>query len=1057
MLVVETLVALVEHSLLYEPTPVPVFQLVLNSVGAGPGTSRSAIADVLAESAASSIVRHIPCVPPNVPSETILEELAAWAGLGAGAGGGVGGEEQRGSHWATSFAGGGSALTGFGLSRVVPLDPLVVFLAVAGSGSLEERIHSAFWTLDRDGTGYLTLEQLLRLNGLLVAVAAAGRLILGQPPLPRGLTSEPSLLGVRGGTSPNPSPASTIPGQLLRPQQQQQPGMAPMDAGALPRGTDGGTAASAATLQPQQTVPTQGPAAAVASAAASGSTVAASGDGSRALLDAALISAFHEHCLPAEGRGAPPARLTADRLALVVQSAVEYITMAVVHHATAPHVLSGDNSYGHHLRSGFQGHYPSNHHYPHISRRSFGASGAAAAVHAGAHARINAGQHTRTSSQSHHSLQPSYHHQRHHSSNSNTPHVGGPAPPPPLPPPARLQRPLTTSAAAIAGGRGSSGGYSPSQRQYNMGQCAAPFQSSLPNSHSEVSLDRGSTNQLSCVAAGNGLSYSDAALDPNLNPNLVHFLSGNGVGAAAPADGGVTPVTRGHVTSDVLKQNSDVLRRHLSSVAVTATASSSALIMGSKSPPTNVGARLTATATTATVATSWMGGWTWRRAERGAPSPLGRAGTSGQCPLAADGNLATREAPQQPGSWLASSFWAATSYIGGAMWGFGRPAATEGRSVPAAAAGAGSNGGTEGLVRGPNLVGPATVEMTGSQPLSVTRPVPAGLTEPLPLLATPLATLTRGPTASAPSVAAAAAAPVSSPARGSPLGRVCEHTDVSDLPEQQPTIRYANATSSAAAAGGVTPSSVGMGRRTCNNPLVGLPVIPAESSSNGDRKPTDPVTRNHSNGASGGGGLDVGRAAAVDMSALFATDAGPALLADFSEAEKPALGGGNGGSVKGSAGGAGSGNGNAAGGGGGGGGVTYSNRSVSGLLTKWRRASKSVAAAGDAQGSPGQVTAGGTPAVQSAGSGGVAADQNQGHDGTVVDEGSNGGGRRRTHPAFGSGGGTGGGDGSVHGGGAAALQRAAGLDTHLLFSSMAHAPHSIEEAASRAEQAAKVE
>ncbi|GLI62797.1 hypothetical protein VaNZ11_005545, partial [Volvox africanus] len=1035
MLVVETLVALVEHSLLYEPTPVPAFQLVLNSVGAGPGTSRSAVADVLAESAAASVVRHIPCIPPNVPSEALLEQLATWAGLGASGGGGVGGEDPRGSHWASSFAGSGSALTGFGLNRVVPLDPLVVFLAVAGSGSLEERTLSAFWTLDREGAGYLTLEQLLRLSGLLLAVAAAGRLVLNQPPLPRGLTSESSLLGVRGGASPNlPSPASTIPGQALRPQHHQQPSppdMASMDAGGLPRGTDA-MAAAAAALQPQPTVPTASPGAA---AAASGGTAAVGGDGSRALLDSALTGAFHEHCLPAEGPGGPPARLTADRLVLVVQSAAEYITMVVVHCATAPHVLSGDSSYGHHSRSGFQVHYHHHHHHPHISRRSFGASGAAAAIHAGAHAKASAGQlPARTSSHSQHSLQHSYHHQRHHSSHSITPAMGGTVPPSPLSPPTRLQRTSATAAAAAAdGGGGSSNGYSPSQRQ-----CAAPFQCPFQNPHSDVPMDRGSANQL-CVAAGSGASYSDAALNLKLSSNAVHFLGGNGVAAAAvPPNGVTTSVSRAPAASDLVSQSPDVLRGQSSLVAVTATTSSSARILGSKFAATNGEAGLLATTTPATVVTSWMRGWTWRRAEPGAPSPL-----------AADGNLTTYDAPQGSGSWLAGSFWAATSYIGGALWGVGRPV-SEGRSVPGAARGAGgSEGAADMLARGPNLVGPAKGAMAALKPGCATRPGLAGLTE------SPLAALTRGATAAAPSVAAAAV-PVSASTRGSPLGRVCEHTDMSDIPERQSKVRHTSAASPAAAVGNVTASSVGMGRLSASNPLAGVPGPPAEGgSTSGVRKPTDSGAGTLSSGA-GGGGLDVGRAAAVDMSSLLATDAGPALLAALTEAEKPALGGGHG-SAGGSGGGAGGGGGTAevVGGGGGGGssGVTSPNRTVSGLLTKWRRASKSVAPTGDVQGSPGQVTAAGTPAMQSAGgagSGGVAVEQNQGRDGAVVDDGSNGGARRRTHV----GGGTGGSDGSVHGGAAGALQRGPGLDAHLVFSSLAHASHSIEEAASRAELAA---
>ncbi|GIL48779.1 hypothetical protein Vafri_5223, partial [Volvox africanus] len=800
--------------------------------------------------------------------------------------------------------------------------------------------------------------------------------------------------------------------------------MTPMDAGGLPRGTDCAMAAAVA-LQPQPTVPMAAPG---VSAAASGGTAAAGGDGSRALLDSALTGAFHEHCLPAEGPGGPPARLTADRLVLVVQSAAEYITMAVVHCATAPHALSGDSSYGHHPRSGFLVQYqPHHHHHSLISRRSFGASGAAAAVHASAHARGSAGQlSARTSSHTHHSLQPSYHHQRQNSSHGP---MGGPLPPlPPLAPLTRLQRTSATAAAAIAdGGGGSSNGYSPSQRQ-----CAAPFQSPFQNPHADVATDRGSANQLLCVTPGSGTSYGDAALNPKLSSNAVHFLGGNGVVAVAPLNGVATSASRAPAASasDLLTQSSDVLRGQSSFVAVTATASSSVLIMGAKSVATNGEAKLPAATTTATVAASWMQGWTGRRAEPGAPSPL-----------ATNGNLTTYEAPQQFGSWLAGSFWAATSYVGGALWGVGRPTASKGRSVLGPAVGAGSDGAVEMLARGPHLVGPATGAMAAPKPGCVTRPGLAGLTESPPL-PPPLAALTRGATAAAPSVAAAAV-PLSASTRGSPLGRVSEHTDLLDIPERQSTVRHTSAASPAAAAGGVTPSSVGMGHRSGSNLLAGVPGLPAEGSSvSGLRKQTDPAAGTLSSGV-GGGGLDVGRAAAVDMSSMLPTDAGPALLADFTEAEKPALGGGSG-SAGGSGGGAGGGGGTADGvGGGGSGSVTSPNRTVSGLLTKWRRASKSVAPAGDVQGSPGQVTAAGTPAMQSAGgagSGGVAAEQNQGRDGAVVDDGSNGGTRRRTHPAF-VGGGTGGSDGSVHGGAAVALQRGPGLDAHLVFSSPAHASH----------------
>ena len=110
----------------------------------------------------------------------------------------------------------------------------------------------------RDGVGYLTLEQLLRLTGLLVAVAAAGRRVLGLTPLPAAATA--------GGGDPQ-----------RRTQDGAAAGAAAQDGGG---GGGGGVAAAAALA-----------------------------DGvSRALLDGALSRAFLDHGLPAEGL--LPPRLT---------------------------------------------------------------------------------------------------------------------------------------------------------------------------------------------------------------------------------------------------------------------------------------------------------------------------------------------------------------------------------------------------------------------------------------------------------------------------------------------------------------------------------------------------------------------------------------------------------------------------------------------------------------------------------------------------------------------------------------------------------------------------
>ncbi|GFR46587.1 hypothetical protein Agub_g8192, partial [Astrephomene gubernaculifera] len=330
---VESLVSVVEHSLVWEPAqPVSAaFALILQAVGAGHGTSRSSVVDVLAESAAVAIIRQFACFPQDVVPEVVLEELVQWSAWGSlpassfcaaggpqqrsqfsfqspsagigGSGGNAGahGDTLRGGSAAAGAGGsfhrravslgsagnvGHGGLMGFGMSRVVPLDVMVVFVALVGSGSLEERAHAAFWTLDRDGAGYLTLAQLLRLSGLLAAVAAAGRLLLRLPPLPR------------------PKQPGLPPPQLQRSE-----------------GTDGG----------------------IAGGSASGAVgTGDSGDPrvGRAMLDAALERAFWEHCLPGDSQRGLQARLTADRLALVVQSVATHLTMAVVQHATTGTALA---------------------------------------------------------------------------------------------------------------------------------------------------------------------------------------------------------------------------------------------------------------------------------------------------------------------------------------------------------------------------------------------------------------------------------------------------------------------------------------------------------------------------------------------------------------------------------------------------------------------------------------------------------------------------------------------------------------------------------------------
>jgi hypothetical protein len=58
-----------------------------------------------------------------------------------------------------ALAGDSGAASGFGPEPVVALDTLLLFLCHCCAGSLPNRLHMAFWTLDRHDRGYLGLEQ----------------------------------------------------------------------------------------------------------------------------------------------------------------------------------------------------------------------------------------------------------------------------------------------------------------------------------------------------------------------------------------------------------------------------------------------------------------------------------------------------------------------------------------------------------------------------------------------------------------------------------------------------------------------------------------------------------------------------------------------------------------------------------------------------------------------------------------------------------------------------------------------------------------------------------
>ncbi|KAG2486995.1 hypothetical protein HYH03_014367 [Edaphochlamys debaryana] len=327
MIVVETLVALVEHTLLCEPTLLgQAFSRVLLAVGGGPGTSRAAVADVVPETAAVGILRQFACVPSDVRPEAILEELCAWANPVTGGGG----ADER----------GGPAL-GFGMNRVVPLDVLVALLTVVGSGGLEERASCAFWTLDRDGAGYLVLEQLQRLTGLLTAVAAAGRLLLGLSPFPY-------------------PPPSVGPDSMRR-----RHTAVRVDGGSGHDGGGGSGGVSGSSFS--------GPGGVAAAAAmpAGGSLDAVS----KALLESSLGRAFNEHCCAPDPSLGLPARLTADRLALVIQSTAAHITMAVVQYATAGGGAASMQGMAHERSSApavHPGHHVHAYGHGHVHQPSFG-------------------------------------------------------------------------------------------------------------------------------------------------------------------------------------------------------------------------------------------------------------------------------------------------------------------------------------------------------------------------------------------------------------------------------------------------------------------------------------------------------------------------------------------------------------------------------------------------------------------------------------------------------------------------------------------------------------